>query len=247
MKPQVSPFTFSQNVPRLMKTLFFFSTLLMASACGSKESNPAPAQNNLPEVGSSQNGVVIKSQALINLTTDAPSLAQHLFRAFWSVAYAASGSTTVTVVNAPNTTMTLDTSAWNPPTIKNAVLDFGYLTISSLFDNNLNVCGPSGNSKCKNAVVQIYSTGPAGAGMWNSVDAYGAPITAGLDSSTPSSVNLNVANAATLETTPIAANLHVWSNTGFLPAPRYDVKVDFSNAGAGSYTTTLVIQYGLSQ
>ncbi len=187
-----------------------------------------------------------KSEAIINLTTEAPTLAQHLFKAFWSTAYAASNNQTVTVVNAANTNMTIDTSNWNPPSIRNAVLDFGYLTIGSLFDNNLNVCGTGGNTKCKNAVIQIYTTGPAGSGMWNSIDSYGAPITAGLDSSTPSAVSLGSTSPATLETAAIASSTHVFSQSGFSPTPKYDVKVDFSSAGAGSYSTTIVLQYGLT-
>src|SRR4051794_40624654 len=54
----------------------------------------------------------------------------------------------IKVTNVPSTVMTLDATNFKAPTITNAPLDFGTLTVASLQDNNLRVCGTTGKDRC---------------------------------------------------------------------------------------------------
>ncbi len=222
---------------------------LSLTACGGASVPASEAANPtaLPIVGEADTtGVVIKSRASFTISTDKASFAQKIFNQIFPIAYAASGSQAVTVVNAPNVSMTLDSSQWLLPAITNAVLDFGNLTISALQDNNLSVCGANGKQKCNNAVIRVYTTGQSGAGMWNSAEGYGMPMTAGLVNNASSTVGLEIANAVTVQTQAISNGTHVLRQSDFTTQPKYNVKSDFTNAGAGSYSTTIVIDYGVS-
>lgn len=150
----------------------------------------------------------------------------------------------VTVTVAASTTMTVDSSKFVVPAISNTMLSFGTLTVSGLSDNNLTVCGTAGTTQCGNAVLRIYTTGTAGAGLWNATGAYGLPITSSL--TTPLTVGLAVANAAVMQTFAIPATTHVMHLSNFAPTPTYTIQIDFSNAGTGSYSTTLVVEYALT-
>jgi hypothetical protein len=57
-------------------------------------------------------------------------------------------------------------------------------------------------------------------------------------------VGLGAANAAVVQKISIAANKHVLHLSDF-PSSQYQMRTDFTEAGAGSYSTTLVIEYGL--
>jgi hypothetical protein len=129
----------------------------------------------------------------------------------------------------------------------NNVVDFGYLAISGLSDNNLRVCGAAGNERCGTAQIRMYTTGVAGAGIWNDADAWGAPITAALEGTEATgTVGLDVAGAVVLQSVAIPATTRVLRLSDITPAPRYNVKADFTDAGAGTYTTTLVLEYVLA-
>lgn len=159
-----------------------------------------------------------------------------------------SGTQDVTVTNAPNTVMTLDNSEWSVPTIQNGVVDFGYLAIGSLMDNNLRVCGVAGNERCNTALIRTYTIGTAGPGIWNEVDQYGAPISASLAGTPPTgTVGLNAENAVVLQSMAIPPTKYTLKLSDFVPTPRYNFLADFTEAGAGVYTTTLVIEYVLTQ
>jgi hypothetical protein len=156
----------------------------------------------------------------------------------------ASANQPVTVTNAAAVTMTLDNSNFTAPTITNDLLDFGYLALSALRDNSLRVCGPSGNTKCTKAFIRVYTTGVAGEGLYNAADGYGAPMTSSL--TTPLSVGLGAANAAVMQSITIANSKRIVRLNDFTPTPNYNVKFDFTEAGAGDYSTTIVVEYGLS-
>ncbi len=143
--------------------------------------------------------------------------------------------------------MTLDSHEWSVPTIQNAIVDFGFLAIGSLTDNNLHVCGPNGHSPCGTAVIRTYTTGTSGPGIWNGVDNYGAPITAALAGTPPiGNVGLDVAGAVVLQSVAIPPSKHILTLSDFAPTPRYNYKADFTNAGAGTYSTTIVVEYVLA-
>lgn len=158
---------------------------------------------------------------------------------------ATSGTIPVQIVNDASTTFTLDVSRFAIPRAANAVLDFGSVAVGGLFDNDLRRCGTNGNAKCTKAFLRMFTTGVAGAGLYNAAGGYGMPITAGLSGATAQTVGLEVANSVVLQTITIAANKNVLRLLDFAPVPAFLIKSDFSDAGAGSYSTTLVLEYGL--
>ena len=188
-------------------------------------------------------GVVVKSRQAFVISTQGPSDAVKISENAPLGMLAMSGSIPVSVNNALNTSMALDTSQFIVPVISNALIDFGSLKISALMDNNLNLCGPSANQHCGTALIRMYTVGTAGAGIWNDTDQFGAPITAGPSSQT---VGLNVAGAAVLRTFTIPKNKHVIRLADFSPPVTFNVKADFTEAGMGTYSTTLVLEYGLA-
>lgn len=159
----------------------------------------------------------------------------------------ATGTVPVQIVNDPSTTFTLDVSAFAVPRASNAVLSFGNVGVASLFDNDLRHCGTNGTTKCTKAFLRMYTTGVAGAGLYNAVGGYGMPITAGLTGSVAQTVGLEVANSVVLQTMTIATSKNVLRLADFAPVPTFAIKSDFTEAGAGSYSTTLVLEYGLLQ
>ncbi|MEK6706523.1 MAG: hypothetical protein AABZ06_12130 [Bdellovibrionota bacterium] len=158
---------------------------------------------------------------------------------------AVDGSKSVTVVNAASTTAAFDDSLFIIPEISNGLMDFGYLQFTALTDNDLKQCGPNNNQQCGTAFFRIYTTGQGGSGFWNAADGYGAPITGGQQGNLLS-VGLGSDNAAVVQTLSIPNNKHVVNLSDFSPAPKYNIKGDFTEAGAGSYSATIVVEYGLS-
>jgi hypothetical protein len=156
---------------------------------------------------------------------------------------ATNSSVPVSVTVSSNVQFTIDSSGFSVPA-NTAVdtLNFGNIKITSLRDNNIKVCGNNHNVQCTQAVLRTYTTG-SGAGLWNSTDSYGAPLSAIFNNIT-SLVGLNVANAAVMQTYTIPNNKHVVNLSDFI-APDYNFTANFSNAGVGSYSTIILIEYGL--
>lgn len=224
------------------KACVVVATVAMLAACAQHDgggsstngSRPAPVQPDQPDHGVQVGDVVVKS----------------VFQMYVSSAnFSAMGGNPVTipisVINAPNSEMTINTSKFTVPTITNAPLSFGELSISGLMDNNLNVCGKDGKTKCTTAVIRIYTVGP-NAGFYNSDIADSRDITANLSTSKPLNVGVGVGGAAVVQTIPIGASKHVFRLSDFVTTPAYKINSDFTEAGAGTYATTLVIEYGLS-
>jgi len=93
----------------------------------------------------------------------------------------------------------------------------------------------------------LASIGADGAGLYNSADGYGAPISSGLQNSASYSIGLGPSGAATLQSFVIPANKNVLRLSDFSPTPVYQLAADFTNAGAGTYETTVVIEYLLAE
>ncbi len=218
------------------------------TGCGHQEQASGPT-SILPPVGTTGGDAgVVKARSVITISTGGANQSR-LLSLIISQAFAATGGNVpVSTTVSPSTSFTLDTSLFSVPSSPTAfaVNDFGFLQVGTLKDNNLDVCGTQGNQHCGTAMIRMYTTGTAGAGLWNSVDQYGAPITAGLSSGSLSTVGLNEAGAAVMQQITLAANKHT-IQIGDFTTPKYDVKVDFTNAGSGAYATTLVLEYALSQ
>ena len=203
---------------------------VVLTGCGS-ENEPGPTD----VLGFHEDDVVIRARAELQVNVS---------EGRFEIRGNQSSTLPVNVTLATNTAMVVDTSQFKIPTISNAPLEFGTLEVTSLTDNQLNVCGTGGTTKCTKALLRVYTTGVAGAGLWNTADAYGMPLTATL--TTPKTVGLNVAGAAVMQQISLAASKHVVALADFSTAPKYAFKSDFSNAGAGSYSTTIVLEYALA-
>ena len=216
-------------------SLLFCTTLL--AGCGNAVTPAVPEVTLPPLNGGDTQGVVVRARALftVEMGDNSSPAANFLTTATQPVA----------VVQAPSAEMTLDNTQFAAPSPTPAMLDFGQLTLSSLQDNNLRICGATGKLKCTQAQIRIYTTGVAGAGIYNSVDGYGAPLLANLSSATPAPVGLNAGGAIVLQTLAIPANKNVLRLSDFSPAPVFDIAADFTNAGAGTYETTIVVEYVL--
>lgn len=217
-----------------MKSLLAAIALLSIISCGKHQS---PPPNQYPPIYPTPNeaGVVIKGTATLNLAMDKSSRGMRIL---------ANGSQPVTVVVAPSTTFALDNSQFKVPTITPAVLNFGSLAVTTLNDNNLYLCGPSGTAHCGTAFIRVYTKDVAGPGLWNAAGGYGAPLTSTLG--TPLSVGLNVAGAAIMQSLVMPVDKNVVHLNDFGTSSRYTMNFDFSNAGAGSYSTTIVVEYALA-
>ena len=222
-----------------IRNVLLLSGMIAVSGCGRE----LPKLQSGSEASSyDPSTIVIRSTAAFLVSTDGsvtPVVPGHM--------RASSGSTGVTVTNSASTNMTLDTSLFAiPVTITPfSMNDFGFLQLSALTDNDLKVCGSNGNTKCTVAGIRMYTTGTVGAGLWNEDGGYGAPITAGQSASALSVVGLDAAGASTMQSFTIANNRNTVKLSDFTN-PKYYFKVDFTDAGAGSYTTTVVVEYFLA-
>lgn len=228
--------------------------LLTLASCGAENSQQVsgPTKPSTPDttldavlspVGVPRSdGSVVKSRATLNIGLGGITVHQDI-HGNRTLEFATSQSIPISVTNAASTSVTFSTSNFVIPTITSTALSFGSISMTQLSDNNLKICGTAGTTQCANAVIRMYTTGVAGAGVYNASGGYGAPLSAG--QTTLATVGLNSANAASLQTTAISSTTHVLSLSAF-SNPNYSVQADFSNAGTGSYSTTLVIEYILT-
>lgn len=158
-----------------------------------------------------------------------------------SGSYREAGSTsqtTVTVTNSLRNSMTVDfsmVSGHETATTDSFVL--GNVVLVALQDNDLKQCGPNHNVQCNHAGIRMYVQ--SNTGLWNSTDNYGTPLLAnGL------SVGTSAANAAIVALYPVSPNQHAISLANFNPA-KYLMTANFSQAGTGTYSATLVLEYYL--
>lgn len=220
-----------------LKVSALFLVVLGISACQGKGSEDSHTTSP-PLLGLQPDGVVVKSIFKIFITGDATGV--HITDVNGNPA-----NFPVTVINGPNTQMTINTGKVVVPPIKSAPLTFGSLVLSLLEDNNLRNCGTSAKEHCGHAIIRVYTTGTIGDGFYNAIDGYGAPITATPPGSKDLPVGLGAANAAVVQSLVIPKNKNVLRLSDFSPAPEFEIKSDFTNAGAGTYSTTIVVEYGL--
>jgi hypothetical protein len=206
-----------------------FLTALILTGCGQDEGTFHGGGNGRPPLD-----YVTRARAEIEISIGPDR----------QIRFANPTSVPVSYVYAASATMTVD-AAQLVPALSGDTLDLGQVSITEIKDNNLKVCGGGENTRCTQALVLIYTTGTASAGMYNSVDGYGVPIAAGLVAAN-AVVGLARANAAIVQTHAIQGNKNQFREEDFSAAPVYQIESDFSNAGAGSYSTVLVIEYGLS-
>jgi len=218
--------------------------VLGGSGCGRRPgASPSAA---LPPVGvPDAQGVVVKARASFEVSAGQTSVASRFIQNLLLPSAMATnpGTQPVTVVLAPDASMTMSSAAFVVPPITGDVLDFGSLAITALRDNNIRVCGAGGNVKCTQALFRVYTSGVAGSSLYNSQGGYGAPLTAGPDDAV---VGLGPTGAAVVQLVTLTSNRNTVRLDDFTPAPSYQVRADFTDAGAGTYTTTINVEFALA-
>lgn len=147
---------------------------------------------------------------------------------------------------AARTELVWDTTGFKVPAVSNQLLNFGIVRLLSIYDNDLKVCGKNANQKCEKALIRIYSKGTSGAGLYNEADQYGIPVKVVASGSGTFTVPLSQVNAVVVHTYPIPKNAKDLDFKDLGNLVNYQFTSDFTNAGAGSFTTTIVIEYALS-
>lgn len=226
----------------------FSGALLALSACQKSPSHqPAAVAPVAPPqvVQGDLAPMVVKSRASIVISTnDTDGISVVTNEQF--AARGANKNLPINVTNPAVSTATFNVASFKVPKVTNAVLNFGSIAMTGLTDNDLEVCGPTANQRCNNAVIRMYTTGVAGAGLYNDAGKYGMPLTAKLGTNAASAIGLEVANATVVYSYAIPAGQHAVVQANLSPAPTFQMSSDFTNAGAGSYSTTLIIEYGLT-
>ena len=166
--------------------------------------------------------------------------------------------TDVSVTLPVSTSYALDLSSFiASPTISNQVISFGNLGLANTFyDNNIKVCGSSQNGQCTLASIRAY-TAPAtgvtnaGNGLWNANGGYGVPLSIKDSAGVAQEILLGQSASKLLESFQITSGKRVltysdWQAFGGV-IPSFAVSADFTLAGAGVYSATLILEYVLSQ
>ena len=217
--------------------------LISLTACG--KALPAASAISLTpiDVASSDDGSVVHGRAMYTVSAEQDSTLAKLFsNLFMNKAYAANGSTSVTYTNSASTNFAISVVDLGATGFTGTTLNLGKVALSTLSDNNLKVCGTGGTTKCTQAAIRVYTTGSI-AGFVNTSDTYGVPVyTGSLNPTTP--VGLLAAGSVQTQTLSISSSKHTVAITDF-PTPSYNISADFSNAGAGSYAMTYVVEYVL--
>lgn len=219
-------------------TLVAFAVL---TGCGSAPSNQRRApmvdedgSPRRPEPGSdtydSEVAGVVRATARIEMDRQGFHVVQDLNLASSPHAMAASVPAAVR--------FDIDDAGFQTPAATDGLQSYGSLSVIRLRDNNLSVCG-SGKERCTTAEIRVYTQDAGSDGLWNASDGYGLPISAGGKSvryGSGSAVVLGQADIRSLRTVTLAN----FTSDASLEIP---VTVDFSGAGAGDYSATLVLEY----
>ena len=224
-----------------MKKLLVLFSLFVLTACGSGHNS-----EKLDSVGVPRNdGYTPVAMASMTITSGSDVA---LINKFSLIETAHAATTNVSYTLAENVTFTINTANVSP-ILTGDTLDIGTISISSLDTNKLKICGTNSNQKCGQAVIRIYTQAlvawPGVDGFVNTADGYGVPVSAGKTTANLP-VGLGAVNSAFVQSYTIPSNDNRLTMADF-PSPTYKLASDFSNAGSGSYSMTLVIELALAQ
>jgi hypothetical protein len=221
--------------------------MLFFSGCGGGSGGGSSSGGNRisspPGEPADASSDIVKSRATIILTAGSESVLMRRLNNLFS-AYAAAQTASITITNTPNTTMTINTAGLIAPPISDVNLSFGNIVLSSLQDNNLKLCGAGGTTKCTHAAIRIYTTGTT-AGFFNAVDNYAQPVSVTYNAST--SVLGLIGSPIYLQTITIPNNRNTVKLTDFtaIRPQVYDISSDFSDAGVGNFSVSIVVEFVL--
>ncbi len=230
---------------------------------GGRVSSSADRENPIPRT---PDGGVVKARAKLNLWlgADGNGKGEILAMAFEpmqpvvpeiEIFAGQSDDTDISVELGVVTTYGLDLASFvASPAISNSVVSFGSIGVGDTFyDNNVKVCGGSGNGQCTTASIRAYTTQAEsvlnpGDGLWNADGGYGAPLSIVDTSSVAQTIQLGQENSSLLHSFNLG-NKRVltfadWQALGGA-APSYAISADFTEAGAGIYAATIVLEYVL--
>jgi len=223
------------------------SNLLALSACG-----PAPSQSMSPDqeretpTGFDERypeGSVVVAEARLKFEAQNEAEGQDQIRISRAgVLRSAQAPVTVTVQN--ESRFEVDTSQFGlPESLTAESLSFGSLLISDFFNNDIRICGANGRTKCGRLQIRMYTDQAGGAGLYNGDDGYGLPVYAKLaGTATDLELGWTQAQSQLLQEVLIPASKNVLRVSDFALVPRYEIQVDFTNAGVGSFETEIVLE-----
>jgi hypothetical protein len=227
-----------------MKLSIMLIVLSMLVGCGEQLSTTAGSHSNpIPN----SKDVIIHAVATVDLTSVQSVSGRSAITGATSQATSTIG---MSVVNNNSSIMTL--GSWTNPIAQTATdsttkIDFGNVTIATLFDNNLNVCNSNPSPhKCNTAGFAAFMV--TNAGLVNGTDSSQImPI----DVSSPITVLTALSTTSPglfLYSYTIAGNKNNVKLADFGAASNYtfDVQGDFSNVGSGTYTGTMTIVFFLA-
>ena len=201
--------------------------LFLLAGCGSDESDPSNPVTTIPD-----SKLTYRARANIRMASEGAAMFSR---------NAKKADVSITIVNPAMVSLSVDDSNLSVPEIDSDTESFGWLQIDDLRDNDLSACGTSGHDKCDTAVIRMYTIGAAGPGFYNAAEGYGVPLLATL--TTPLTLGLNAANAVTIQSIAIPSSKRLVKLSDFALPPKYNLDGDFSNAGAGSFSANLVVEY----
>ena len=219
---------------------FFYCAIalitLSFSSCGDDSGNQRSADSlpNRPVPAPAIDDAIVKGRWELEMTSSGENLS-------FGMLQTTKGSATQTIsgVVAANVKFTVVSTNFSTPPAT-GLASYGTLNITSLSDNALRVCGAQGNQKCTEGEIRVFTSGSPGAGLWSAVEGYGLPITTGT-----ATVGLNATEAASIKKVAILGNTRVLKLSDFAAGNSLDIpfNVDFTDAAAGNYSTTLNIEY----
>ncbi len=234
-----------------MKRLFWVSlvgsNLLVLSACG-----PAPSQSMSRDPGQETppgleerypEGSIVVAEARLRIEAQNEVDGQDQIRISRAgVLRSAQAPVTVTVQN--DSRFEVDASQFGAPeTLTYDSLSFGSLLITDFFNNDLRICGSNGRTKCGRLQIRMYTDQAGGAGLYNGDHGYGLPVYAKLlGTATDLELGWTQAQSQVVQEVVIPASKNVVRVGDFALVPQYDIHIDFTNAGVGSYETEVVLE-----
>ena len=224
--------------------------VLVIASCGKDGGDGTVSYPTNP---TGQNGIdnyIPIAQAIVKLSNTENYAYQKILKYLNPIptAYAAPiANATVTYTAIEIGSMTIDTSSL-VATNNGDTLDLGSLSITAIQANKLKVCGAANNLKCGTAVIRVYTQELVGFetidGFVNTTDSYGVPVYSGKVTASEflglSSVNAAIVQSYTIPVSDRKINLSDF------PTPTYLIQSDFSNAGAGNYEMTLIVELALT-
>lgn len=167
------------------------------------------------------------------------------------------GTSNVSVTITNNASETFSLAAFTPSSVgtqtaSTALVDLGSISVSSLFDNDLYHCGTGNTHKCTTAGFgAFWSTSTTGLANSNDVNelmplslacsAGGLALTVLNVSSSTSPLLLDVQSIPSSE-----YNVQMGTGQTFVTVPSFDIQVNFTGMGDGTFSGTFNVVYFIS-